>query len=68
MNQEKKSFFSLLSDWRKRYKMHFQGFALVLAMVVPFALYLSLESGRSLLTTALLALLALGMAITAWVG
>lgn len=68
MNPEKKPFTKLLSDWRNRYKMHIQGFALAFALVVPFFLYFSLESGLSILAAALLGLVALSMAITAWVG
>ncbi|MCJ7622828.1 MAG: hypothetical protein MUO76_04940 [Anaerolineaceae bacterium] len=68
MNPEKKSFTQLLSNLRNRYKMRFQSFALALALIVPFALYFSLENGLSILTTSLLVLFGLSMAIIAWVG
>jgi hypothetical protein len=53
--------------WRERNRPRLQIIALVLALGAPFGLYEALNTGLNTLAAVLFAIIALGMAVTAWV-
>jgi hypothetical protein len=54
--------------WRKRHRFSIQSLALIIALLTPFALYWALESGQIAMAAFFFGLLALAMAVTAWIG
>jgi hypothetical protein len=56
------------ADWRKRHRFSIQSLALIIALLSPFALYWSLEAGQNVMAAFFFGLLALALAVTAWIG
>jgi hypothetical protein len=56
------------SAWRKRHRFSIQSLVLVIALLSPFALYWALEAGQNALAAFFFGLLALALAVTAWIG
>ena len=57
-----------LSAWRRKNRFRLQCIALAASVLAPFALYWALQSGDDLLASMFFAVIALSMAVTAWVG
>jgi hypothetical protein len=57
-----------INDWRKRRRFSIQSAALVVALLSPFGLHWGLETGQNLIAIFLFGLLALALALTAWIG
>jgi hypothetical protein len=57
-----------LAAWRKRHRFSIQSLVLVIALLSPFALYWAMEAGQNAAAAFFFGLLALALAVTAWIG
>jgi hypothetical protein len=55
-------------SWKKRHRFSIQSTALIISLLSPFALYWALEAGQTSEAAFFFGLLALAMAVTAWIG